>query len=131
MLHELEHVRQVTGEPLRRWFSGPGMDLIVWHQNEHISGFQFCYLRDDKSYALTWLRHRDFSYDLIDDGDLFGRGGKMTPICIPDGAPDTEYVYGLFIRASPFIEAQIRHFIARTLRRHPRRPEPSTWSRAG
>jgi len=30
MLREIRDVRQVSGEPMRRWFSDEDFDLIVW-----------------------------------------------------------------------------------------------------
>ena len=44
MLVELKDARQIHGEPVRRWFMSPAMDLIIWH-DEHMNpiGFQLCY----------------------------------------------------------------------------------------
>ncbi len=55
MLRELADVRQIPGEPRRRWFADDYFDLIVWFDKRgQIIGFQLCYDLPRDEHALTW-----------------------------------------------------------------------------
>lgn len=86
MLYEILHVKQIDGEPFRRWFMDEYFDLIVWiEKNGVISGFQLCYDKLGNQHALTWQRSKGYIHSRVDDGE--GRPGKYkaTPILICDG----------------------------------------------
>lgn len=69
MFTEIQNVRQIKGEPRRRWFSDEGLELIVWlGRGKSIIGFQFCYEINQKPKALTWQQHDGFLHSGIDDG---------------------------------------------------------------
>jgi hypothetical protein len=88
MLVEITHVRQVTGDPRRKWFRSDTMDLIVWFSAKGtIVGFQLCYNRGPDEHALTWFEGKGFTHDRIDDGESRDRH-KMTPILEPNGPLD-------------------------------------------
>ena len=54
-LVEIIHVRQVPGDPRRRWFSSDDMDLIVWYDDSDAPiGFQLCYDKLRSERALRW-----------------------------------------------------------------------------
>src|SRR5579859_2469289 len=81
-LIEFENVRQVLGEPRRRWFTSDDVDLVVWcDESGRATGFQLCYDKAHSECALTWKPDFGFSHRAIDDGECF-RGGKHkgTPI---------------------------------------------------
>jgi hypothetical protein len=90
MLREIRDVRQVSGEPGRRWFSDENFDLIVWVDpvNEVI-GFQLCYDKETAQKALTWLKQEGYQHSRVDDGDNPGKM-KASPVLEADGHFDRE-----------------------------------------
>jgi hypothetical protein len=81
MLREFKPTRQVPGEPKRRWFESSRCDLIIWlHPDESAKGFQFCYDKDSKEHALTWLEGSGFSHMAVDHGPSVTGHGKGTPL---------------------------------------------------
>ncbi|MDQ7778101.1 MAG: hypothetical protein RDV41_00120 [Planctomycetota bacterium] len=110
MLAEVTKVRQIPGEPERRWFSDDLYDLFVWFSKEGtIVGFQLCYDKGHKEKALTWTSDRGFSHLKVDSGDV--GWSRMTPILVPDGVFDTGRVLAEFKRVSRNIEAGIADFV--------------------
>jgi hypothetical protein len=90
MLREIRDVKQVPGEPRRRWFSDENFDLIVWVDPEdQIIGFQLCYDKETKQKALTWLKDDGYQHSRIDDGDNPGKM-KASPVLETDGHFDRE-----------------------------------------
>jgi hypothetical protein len=121
MLRELENIRQVPGESLRRWFEDDTLDLIVWFSSEGaIVGFQLCYGKGTQERALTWLRDCGFSHMRVDDGEGRPRKYKMTPILVPDGAFDKEEALRVLEGASGTIEPTIVQTICDIIRRYPK-----------
>ena len=54
-LRELPRVRQVAGEPRRRWFHGHEMDLVVWEGEDGAPlGFQLAYDKHRDEHSITW-----------------------------------------------------------------------------
>lgn len=94
MLRAIRNVRQIPGEPPRRWFSSDRLDLVVWNDDSGAPlGFQFCYDKGGAERALRWDAASGFRFLGIDDGE--GEGGlryKASPILIADGAPDLQYM---------------------------------------
>ena len=40
----LKNVRQIEGEPFRRWYADDYFDLFIWFDdNDKVTGFQLCY----------------------------------------------------------------------------------------
>ncbi len=90
MLREIRDVRQVRGEPRRRWFSDEDFDLIVWIDPEkRIIGFQLCYDKQTEQKALTWLKDKGYQHSRIDDGDNPGKM-KASPVLEANGHFDRE-----------------------------------------
>jgi hypothetical protein len=90
MLREIRDVKQVPGEPRRRWFSDENFDLIVWlGPEDQILGFQLCYDKETRQKALTWLNGGGYQHSHIDDGDNPGKM-KASPVLEPDGHFDSE-----------------------------------------
>jgi len=104
-LRELLPTRQVKAEPFRRWFASPGADLIVWLRDDgSVSGFQFCYDKEDNEHALTWLEACGYCHMAVDDGSSFG-WGKSTPLLMPDGAMDPARILEVYRAQSPLVPA--------------------------
>jgi hypothetical protein len=112
-LRELPDTRQVEGEPRRRWFSSPDLDLIVWvDDDDAILGFQLCYDKTRGERALTWRVDRGYDHMGVDDGEQNPGQFKSTPILVADGYFDRERVQGLFLEASESVPEKIRGAVA-------------------
>jgi hypothetical protein len=112
MFTEIPNVRQIKGEPKRRWFYDADLELIVWFGRWNtIVGFQLCYQADRKPKALTWHEHDGYLHSGIDDGE--GRPGrhKATPILVPDGAFDKDTIGERFVRSSGSLPRKITDFV--------------------
>jgi hypothetical protein len=113
----LPDTRQVEGEPRRRWFSSPDLDLIVWaDESGAIVGFQLCYDKTRGERALTWRVGRGYDHMGVDDGEQSPGQYKSTPILVADGFFDRERVTRLFVESSESIPQDIRTTIAELLK---------------
>ncbi len=85
MLVEIKDVRQIPNDGFRRWFTDEEFDLIIWYEENKITGFQLCYgIKEDNERALTWLKENYYIHNKIDDGES-PYTNKMTPILVSDG----------------------------------------------
>lgn len=122
LLHEIASVRQIPGEPRRRWFTSLQMDLFIWYaEAQQASAFQLCYDKPTRERALNWDAQTGFSHLAVDDGE--GRSsldGKMTPVMSHNNQCDPHYIQQAFIQASAdlpvdvvdFVTAHLNHFTA-------------------
>lgn len=119
-LRELANTRQVEGEPKRRWFSSPQLDLIVWlDEADEPLGFQLCYDKLRAERALTWHADRGFEHSAVDDGEDSPAQHKSTPILVADGLFARDRVKKAFLEASAEIPANIRNLVGDVLDRYP------------
>jgi len=119
MLQEVARARQIPGEPRRRWFTSPALDLIVWYQpNNRILGFQLCYQKDDNEHALTWLKGQGFSHKKVDDGESPGDRFKKTPLLVPDGNVDVPKILTIFEQQSENLDPEIRELVSTRIREY-------------
>jgi hypothetical protein len=120
MLHETPDVRQIPGEPARRWFADDFFDLIVWLEADgSIGGFQLCYDREFRPRALTWTKSAGYTHNAIDDGDTATGSHKASPVLISDGAFDSKSIYPRFEQASAQLPADIRKTTLEKIRDFP------------
>jgi hypothetical protein len=97
MLREIRDVKQIPGEPKRRWFSDENFDLIVWFEPEdQIIGFQLCYDKGSEQKALTWLKDDGYQHSRIDGGDNPGKM-KASPVLEANGHFDGEGIGRRFV----------------------------------
>lgn len=72
MLTEIENVRQIPDEGIRRWFMDKDMDLILWYEEEGAPplGFQISYDKRSVQRTVTWKSGKrvDSSSALTCDG---------------------------------------------------------------
>ena len=118
MLEESEYVRQVKGEPKRRWFSDDYFDLIVWvDESNIILGFQLCYDKAGDSRVLNW-HEQGYSHMGIDDGE--GRVGKpkATPILVSWAAFNKVEMIETFKKACAKIDTQVSTFILEKIKKY-------------
>ena len=121
-LRELSDTRQVAGEPRRRWFNSPHLDLIVWFDDaDKPVGFQLCYDKLDNERALTWREGRGYDHMGVDDGETITPAQhKETPILVADGAFDCRRVKVKFEEASAEVPDSLRRFVLERLEKYPR-----------
>lgn len=121
MFTEISNVRQIKGEPRRRWFTDRDLELIVWFgEHDRIVGFQLCYQKDKEPKALTWLEDEGFLHTGIDEGDGGWRGPKSTPILIRDGVFDKENVEKRFTSSSKTLPKEIADFVLLKIKNYPK-----------
>jgi len=112
MLSEIRPVRQIDGEPARRWFSDDCFDLIVWYRPAGaIDGFQLCYDKKGLERAVIWLEGAGLSHHRVDDGE--GRPGKRkaSPVLTPAGPIDHKALAERFTAHSGLLEEGLARFV--------------------
>ena len=120
MLRETPDVRQIPGEPPRRWFEDEFFDLIVWLEPDgSVWGFQLCYDRGYNPRALTWTKAKGYTHDGIDDGEAGGRLCKSSPILVQDGLFDTKSIYPRFKQESALLPKEIRKTVSEKIKEFP------------
>jgi predicted acyl esterase len=122
MLQELRNVRQIPGEPRRRWFFSHELDLIVWlDAQDGLAGFQLCYDKYRRERAFTWREGRGFCHLAVDDGESSGVA-KEVPLLEPDGSFEPGAVLAQFLAQAAAVPEEVVSFIAAKLREY-RQPE--------
>jgi hypothetical protein len=113
MLRELAHVRQIEGEPRRRWFTDDYFDLIVWFSKKNrITGFQLCYDKFHREHAMTWFEDTGYTHHQVDDGEhTLDTLLKATPVLVPDGVFEHGEIARRFKEESVEIENRIADFV--------------------
>lgn len=120
MLQEISQVKQIHGEPHRRWFSDDDLDLIVWlDERGEIIGFQLCYNKGDDQHALTWQREKGFSHNRVDDGEAKPGKPKSTPILVCDGYMPKDDVAERFASAARDIDDAIAEMVLEKINHYP------------
>jgi hypothetical protein len=108
MLKEIPHIRQIEGEPRRRWFENEYFDLIVWFdQDGGILEFELCYDKHKNQRALRWQKSEQYSHFRVDDGEHHAGRGKASPILLRDPRFDGEKVLRRFELESAGLEESI------------------------
>ena len=120
-LREIVDVRQVPGEPKRRWFSSDDIDLIVWLDDSGAPvSFQLCYDKLLSEHALTWEPESGFVHLAVDAGEQGGRFQyKSTPILVAHEHFDANRVTSRFTGVSGQLPSVIVEFVTERLRQHP------------
>lgn len=112
MLKEIRQVRQIPGEPQRRWFTSESLDLIVWlDQGGQALAFQLCYDKGRTERALSWMPARGFSHLAVDDGEAGTTHYKATPILVGAGTLDAQELNDLFQKNGTCVPHDIADFI--------------------
>jgi hypothetical protein len=115
MLREIHDVKQIPGEPRRRWFSDENFDLIVWFEPEdQITGFQLCYDKKSEQKALTWLKADGYRHSRIDVGDNPGKM-KASPVHEANGDFDREGIGRRFVENKGDVPEKIADRVYDTL----------------
>ncbi len=120
-LREIRRGDQVPGKPVRRWFTSPDLDLIVWcDEASRPTGFQLCYDKLRSERALTWKPETGFLHMAVDDGESdVGLRHKSAPVLVDDGHFDARRIIDLFLASSHRLPAEIASFVEAGLRQYP------------
>lgn len=122
-LKEYAGTRQIKGEPERRWFSTPELDLIVWvNEMKQPFAFQFCYDKLGREHALTWEPDSGYHLAAVDSGEERGLHHKGSPTLNSDESFDRDRVAGLFAAAAGELPAPITKLVAQVLAAWPHSP---------
>lgn len=120
MLREIAKVRQIPGEPARRWYSDNYFDLVIWQDlGNDIAGFQLCYDKQHGERALTWRFGSGFSHNQVDTGESRPGKHKSTPILAEDGTFNMEEIAAKFLGHCDVLESGTRDFIYHKLLEYP------------
>lgn len=115
-LTEVQDVRQVPGEPRRRWFESPDFDLVVWCDAAGApEAFQLCYDKTTAEHALTWHPRSGTEHTAVDAGEDVGLGFKRAPTLVADGQVDVHRVRQRFLEASRRLPPDIVEFVCAKL----------------
>ncbi len=124
-MHECPRVRQIPGEPRRRWFESEELDLIVRTSDSgEFIGFELCYDKTGHERSLSWGKSRGFCHMAVDSGEHFAADVnplryKAAPILIPDGACDVGRLYATFLAVSHSLPQDVSGFVLDALKQHP------------
>ncbi len=122
MLKEVSYIRQIEGEPRRRWFEDEYFDLIVWFdQTGGIQEFELCYDKGKNQRALRWVQPDKYSHFRVDDGENLAGRGKATPILLRYDCFDRERVLLRFEQECTDLEKGLARFVRETISRCPLR----------
>jgi hypothetical protein len=112
MLKEAKNIRQVPGDPPRRWFDDEYFDLIVWLEKDgSVWGFQLCYDRGYAPRAMTWTKEKGYTHSGIDDGEGNGGAHKESPILVQDGLFDPRGIGAKLAAAAGELPPEMLAFI--------------------
>jgi hypothetical protein len=116
-LIEFANVRQIPGEPRRRWFTCEDLELVVWcDESGGPIGFQLCYNNGGSEYALTCSPDCGFSHKIVDDGEQGPGKHKATPILVADAPASASLISERFAQVSAGLPVQIAEFVGKKLR---------------
>ena len=112
MLTEVLKVKQNPGEPVRRWFTSPSLDLFLWYdEDKNIIQFQICYDKGPNEQALTWHHQHGVSHHAVDDGENRSFRMKSTPIMTKSSDFDVVKIVADFEALAGDIEHKTVQFI--------------------
>ncbi len=117
MLKEAKKVRQIEGDPRRRWFDDEYFDLIVWFEkDDSIFGFQLCYDRENMPRALTWTKKNGYKHTGIDNGEYIWGTSKNAPVLVEDGLFDSPSIGKKLEKAAAELPRDIADFVLEKVR---------------
>jgi hypothetical protein len=118
MLTEIQNVRQIPDEGFRRWFTDDYFDLIIWYEDDELTGFQLCYDKQRKERAITWRKSGGYTHHKIDSGES-SYSSPMTPILVQDGVFKSNMIAEKFRAASSGVDKDIAEFVYEKVKEAP------------
>jgi hypothetical protein len=120
-MRERCNVRQIPGEPKRRWFSSSDFDLIVWlSDDQQILGFELCYDKNSSQHSIAWSKSAGFRHMAVDDGEQRPGKYKSTPVLTADGYFDARRVHSAFLESCQSLPDEVSNHVLKALELHPR-----------
>jgi hypothetical protein len=120
MMREIANVRQIAGEPRRRWFQGEGIDLTVWQEESgNIVEFELCYKIGWEQRALRWEQPAKYGHYLVDDGENRPGTQKASPVLFHYADFNRDWVAQLFAQESRSLEEMIAKFVLEKIQQCP------------
>jgi hypothetical protein len=117
---EISPVRQIPGEPMRRWFSSAEFDLFVQcDPTGRFLGFQLCYDKPHREQALVFSEGEGFRHVAVDDGEQRPGKYKASPVLNRQGRFDARRVYQAFNAAGADLPPEVAAYVRTVLQRHP------------
>ena len=111
-------VKQIPGEPHKRWFEDSYFDLLVWeNESGQIVEFQLYYDKLHNQRSLTWKKQTGYTHSKVDDGEYKPGKYKSTPILIDDGDFDFVTIADKFENNSRGIDAKVSNFVVNKIRK--------------
>ena len=111
MLEEIREIRQIEGEPYRRWFTDPVVDLFVWYDDhDKVIQFQICYDKGPGEQALTWRQGEGIVHHSV-DGESGIYRMKSTPVMTGNSGYDPARIAGLIKDYGGKLEHELYEFI--------------------
>lgn len=112
-----KYVKQIAGEPHRRWFEDDYFDLLVW-ENElgQIVQFQLYYDKLHNQRSLTWKEQIGYLHNKVDDGENKPGRYKATPILVDCGVFDSNAISKKFKYKSKDIATTVSTFVFSKIR---------------
>ncbi len=99
MLRELKNIKQIEGEPRRRWFADEELDLILWYNSDkRLDGFEICYDKLAGSKSITWKTIQTVE-------------GLSKSILVSNSFHDRERIRNMLADRSDNLEHHLRKFI--------------------
>lgn len=116
LLQEITNIRQIEGEPLRRWFSDSLLDLYLWYdEDDNLIQFQICYDKGPGEQALTWKKDSEILHHSVDDGESGIYRMKSTPVIVGDTDYDPDRIAALIRQYGGKLEHDLYEFILNCL----------------
>jgi hypothetical protein len=119
-MRELTKVRQIPGDPRRRWFFSHNFDLIVWFGDDGaIAGFELCYDKTKEQCSIVWRLQSGFTHMAVDDGEDRPGKYKATPILVPAGHFDAKRIHAAFENECSSLPEEVATHVLQTIAKHP------------
>lgn len=119
-MRELINVRQISGDPRRRWFFSADFDLIVWFNDDGtFRGFELCYDKKHVQRSLVWRQAGGFAHMAVDDGENRPGKYKQTPVLVPDGYFDAKRIHSAFTQQCLSLPKDVADYVLQTIEKHP------------
>lgn len=116
MLRELPNVRQVQGEPPRKWFFSHDLDLVVWFDPAGMPcAFQLAYDKYRGEHSLSWHHESGYRHYVVDDGERTAGHGE-TPFLYANGPFKRDTVLEQFLALSGLLPATVAELVIDKLR---------------
>ena len=116
MLQEIQNIKQIEGEPRRRWFTDPMLDIYVWYDDDdNVIQFQLCYDKGPGEQALTWREGEGKVHHGVDDGESGVYRMKSTPVIVADTDYDPGKIITLVKKYGGKLEHDLYEFILSAL----------------